>query len=377
MSQGATNPVDPQRTLPSNPPTSLIRGSSVASRVSSDVVLHSLTRACACGILVMLVALVIVLFFASVPTIQQFGSHFLYSQDWRYNQIQVPKRDANGDIVQDSDGNTVMDTLEPSFGALPFMYGTAVSSLIALVVAIPMSFGAAMFLARVAPAWLVPPVSFLIEFLAAIPSIAYGIWGLFVLVPLLGGPGGIENWIITHFSGIPGLHWLFYVTNPITHKDHLIGASGRDMLAGGLVLSIMIVPIITAISREILRQVPRNQIEGTVALGATWWQSSKEMLKYSRSGLFGAVMLGLARAAGETMAITMVIGNNNHINPSLFSPGQTMASLLANEFPDASSNLQRSALSEVALILLIMSLLFNVVARYLVVGKGARTASSL
>jgi phosphate transport system permease protein len=149
------------------------------------------------------------------------------------------------------------------------------------------------------------------------------------------------------------------------------------MLCGGLVLAIMIIPIITAISREILRQVPRNQIEGTVALGATWWQSSREMLKYSRSGLFGAVMLGLARAAGETMAITMVIGNNNHINSSLFAPAQSMASLLANEFPDAGTDLQRSALSEVALILLVMSLLFNVVARYLVVGKGGRTAASL
>src|SRR5205814_3239606 len=139
----------------------------------------------------------------------------------------------------------------------------------------------------------------------------------------------------------------------------------RDMFCGGLVLAIMIVPIITAIARDILRGVPRAQVEGTTALGATWWQSSKEMLKYSRSGLFGAVMLGLARAAGETMAITMVIGNNNQIRPSPFAPAQTMSSLLANEFAEATGDLHRAALLEVALILLAMSLLFNVGARAL------------
>jgi phosphate transport system permease protein len=138
----------------------------------------------------------------------------------------------------------------------------------------------------------------------------------------------------------------------------------------------MILPIITAISRDVLKSVPRAQIEGTLALGATWWQSSKEMLLFSRSALFGAVMLGLARAAGETMAITMVIGNNNRINASIFAPAQTMSSLLANEFAEASTALHRSALAEVALILLLMSLLFNVTARWLVVGGSSRTAAA-
>ena len=373
MSQGVPTKLNPSPASPDIRPLDHTRSRS--RLLTGDVILHTLTRSAAVGILIMLAALLIVLFFAAIPSMRQFGARFLVSTDWRYDEVTVPQRDANGDIVTDADGNPVTQTLEPSYGALPFIYGTAVSSCIALLVAIPMSFGAAIFLARIAPNWMVPPVSFLIEFLAAIPSIAYGIWGLFVLVPLLGTH--LEPWVIRRFSSIPGLHWLFYTTNPITHKDHLIGASGRDMLCGGLVLAIMIVPIITAISREILRQVPRNQVEGTVALGATWWQSSKEMLKYSRSGLFGAVMLGLARAAGETMAVTMLIGNNNHINPSLFSPAQTMSSLLANEFPDAAPGLQISALSEVALILLVMSLLFNIVARYLVVGKGGRTASSL
>jgi len=209
-----------------------------------------------------------------------------------------------------------------------------------------LSMGASVFLVRVAVKWIAGPVSFLIEFLAAVPSIAYGIWGLFVLCPFL--------------------------------RDHIepAGMAGRDMLAGGAILGIMIIPIITAISRDVLKNVPRAQVEGTVALGATWWQSSKEMLKYSRSGLFGAIMLGLARAAGETMAITMVIGNNSQIKLSPFAPAQTMSSLLANEFAEASSELHRAALTEVALILLLMSLLFNVVARYLVVGKQSRTAAA-
>jgi len=190
---------------------------------------------------------------------------------------------------------------------------------------------------RIAPRLkIAAPVSFLIEFLAAIPSIAYGIWALFVLAPIL----------------------------------------GRNMLCGGLILAIMILPIVTAVSRDVLAAVPRAQIEGALALGATWWQSCREMLRYSRSGLFGAAMLGLARAAGETMAITMVIGNNNRIVPSLFAPAQTMSSLLANEFAEASLPLHRAALIEVALILLVMSLLFNVIARYLVVGVEARTAAA-
>jgi phosphate transport system permease protein len=176
---------------------------------------------------------------------------------------------------------------------------------------------------------------------------------------------GLEQGLNRLFRATPGLRWL---ASP--------SIAGRDMLAGGLILAIMILPIIAAVSRDVLRAVPRAQLEGTVALGATWWESSKEMLKFSRSGLFGAAMLGLARAAGETMAITMVIGNNNQIVASPFAPAQTMASLLANEFAEASTDMHRAALVEVALILLLMSLLFNVVARWLVVGGAARTAAA-
>ena len=255
--------------------------------------------------------------------------------------------------------------MPPSFGALPVIYGTAVSSLLALFFAVPLGFGAALFLVRLCPRFLKGPVSFLVEFLAAIPSIAYGMWGLFVLSPIL--QDDVEPALRSLLGWIPGIdRWLF--------AD--VSLTGRDMFCGWLVLAIMILPIITAISRDVLRAVPRAQIEGTLALGATWWQSSWEMLRFSRSALFGAVMLGLARAAGETMAITMVIGNNNQIRSSIFAPAQTMSSLLANEFAEASTDIHRASLTEVALILLVMSLVFNIVARWLVVGKSARTAAA-
>lgn len=346
--------------------------------LDGDLILATLARAAGVFILLMLVALLVVLFYAARQSIREFGLHFFTTTEWRPNELTRPQRDAHGKIMYDSDGDMITETLPPSFGAAPVMYGTAVSSALSLIFAIPLSLGAALFLVRVAPARLVPIISFLIEFLAAIPSIAYGLWGLFVLAPFL--QTHFEPMVRDLFGHVPGMAWLLMDQVKIGQKmvDRPISLTGRDMLSGSLVLAVMILPIITAISRDVLRQVPRAQIEGTVALGATWWESCKEMLKYSRSGLFGAVMLGLARAAGETMAVTMVIGNNNQIRSSLFAPAQTMSSLLANEFSEASTDLHRSALCEVALILLLMSLIFNVVARWLVVGgkdsRGARAA---
>jgi phosphate transport system permease protein len=313
-----------------------------------------------------------------MPAIHEFGARFLVSSDWRPNTLTVPKLDAKGNVVIE-DGETVTVDIPPAFGALPVIFGTAVSSSLALVFAIPLSLGAALFLIRIAPKFLAGPVSFLIEFLAAIPSIAYGMWGLFVLAPFL--QSHLEAYLgwLYKTAGRPAVfHWLFQESSILPSGQTLVRdlpLTGRDMLCGGLVLAVMIVPIITAIARDILKSVPRAQVEGTVALGATWWQTSKEMLRYSRAGLFGAVMLGLARAAGETMAITMVVGNNSQIRASLFAPAQTMSSLLANEFAEASTDLHRAALSEVALILLVMSLMFNVIARYLVVGKSSRSAA--
>jgi phosphate transport system permease protein len=319
-------------------------------------------------VLLMMGSLVFVLFHASFDSMKTFGAKFLVTSTWRPNELEVPKKTPDGKTVKDSDGEIVIETLPAQFGALPVIYGTAVSSGLALLFAVPLSLGAALFLIRIAPryrprlpnGWQVPVdvwTSFLIEFLAAIPSIAYGLWGLFVLVPFM--QKHIEpslNWVFKH---VPGLGFL--------HSDSL---TGRDMLTGSLVLGIMIVPIITAVSRDVLRAVPQAQIEGSLALGATWWQSCKEMFRYSRSGLFGAIMLGLARAAGETMAVTMVIGNVTRINASPLAPAQTMSSLLANEFAEAQPGLHVSALLQVALILLVMSLAFNIVARQLVVGKS-------
>jgi phosphate transport system permease protein len=344
--------------------------------ISADTVLEIGSKIGALSIVAMLVMLLAVLSVAAWPSMETYGWKFLTTSQWRPNELNVPARDAAGHVIIE-DGEVVMNTLPPVFGALPVIYGTAVSSLLAILFAVPLSFGTALFLVRLSPRWLAGPVSFLVEFLAAIPSVAYGMWGLFVLAPFL--QRYIEPGLRTGLSWIPGVSaWLFTETTVRAGETvtRNLPLTGRDMFCGGLVLAIMILPIITAIGRDVLKTVPRAQIEGTLALGATWWQSSWEMLCYSRSALFGAVMLGLARAAGETMAITMVIGNNNQIHRSLFAPAQSMSSLLANEFAEASSTLHRSALTEVALILLVMSLLFNITARWLVVGSSARTSAA-
>ena len=357
--------------------TSLLRG---GYRFGADMILSALTGGSALIVILMLAALVAVMAHAAMPSIREFGAHFLVASEWRPNTLEHPKKDAHGNAIINEDGETVMESIPPAFGALPVIFGTAVSSALALLFAVPVSFGAALFLIRICPKSLSGPISFLIEFLAAIPSIAYGMWGLFVLAPFLSNH--VEKFLGKMYLGMgrPSiLHWLFQETDVLPNGHTLVrdlSLTGRDMFCGGLVLAVMIIPIVTAISRDVLKSVPRSQLEGTVALGATWWQSSREMLRYSRAALFGAVMLGLARAAGETMAITMVIGNNSQIKASLFAPAQTMSSLLANEFAEASTDLHRAALSEVALILLVMSLVFNVVARYLVVGKGSRTAAA-
>jgi phosphate transport system permease protein len=342
---------------------------------AGDFVLGWAARLSAVFVLVMLGALLVVLVGAAWPAIARFGVGFLTGTEWRANALSQPLRDDAGRVLME-DGEVVMATIEPVFGALPVMYGTVVSSALALVFAVPLSLGAALFLVRVAPRWKIEPaISFLIEFLASIPSIAYGIWGLFVLAPFLQahvGPALREA-----LGGVPGLRWLFYETATVAGQvvEREIPITGRSMLCAGLVLAIMIIPIVTSVARDVLRAVPRTQVEGSLALGATWWQSSWMMLRYARSGLFGAVMLGLARAAGETMAVTMVIGNANQIAASFFAPGQTMASLLANEFGDPGEGFHRAALLEVALILLVMSLAFNMIARWLVVGSGSKTVS--
>lgn len=360
---------------PTTAMTLLVADPSARRQPIGDWSLRTASAGSALLVIAGLAVLLIVLIVGAWLSIRTHGFSFLISRDWRPNALQVPARDANGKTILD-DGEVVMQTIPPAFGALPVIYGTAVSSGLALVFAVPLSLGAALFLVRAAPRRLRSPISFMIEFLAAIPSIAYGIWAIFVLAPLL--QRHVEPLLVRLFSALPMLrfmtHQTIHVGDAVFTRE--LSLTGRDLLGGSLVLAVMIVPIITAIARDVLRQVPRAQIEGAVALGATWWESSREMLHFSRSGLLGAVMLGLARAAGETMAVTMIIGNNFQIVPSPLAPAQTMSSLLANEFAEASTALHTSALCEVALILLIMSLVFNMTARYLVVGSGPRPAAS-
>lgn len=336
-----------------------------------DAVLGWACRLSAALIALMLISLIVVLVHSAWPAIREFGPGFLVSSEWRANEIERPVRDGAGKVVL-KDGEVVMETLAPAFGALPVIWGTAVSSALALLIAVPISLSAAIFLVRVAPKLRIAgAASFLIEFLAAVPSLAFGVWALFVLAPFFQKYVGPS--IQSVLEPIPGVRWMFYETVTVAGRtvERPIPLTGRDLFTGSLILAIMILPIVTSVSRDVLRAVPRAQIEGTLALGATWWQSCIAMLRYGRSGLLGAIMLGLARAAGETMAVTMVIGNNNQISPSPFAPAQTMASVLANEFGEATDGLHRAALLYVALILLTMSLIFNVIARRLVVGKLA------
>jgi len=348
----------------------------------------------ACVVIAMLLALVLFLAVAAWPSVKRFGPGFLVTNQWRANALPVLKRRPNGKFIRDPiTGMKVVDHyLPPVFGAVAPIAGTATTAALALIVSVPLSLGASLFLVRIAPQMLVGPVSFLIEFLAAIPSIAYGLWGMFVLSVWLGGPArwshplggpfagigwpvGIESHLFNLIGHWRIFHWLFYAQ--VEGRDVLVPLTGRDVFCGGLILGIMVIPIITAISRDILRNVPLAQIEGTIALGATWWQSAKEMLKYSRSGLFGAIMLGLARAAGETMAVLMVMGSTAQVAVSPFLPGTTLAATVAGKFPESSDDpIHRGVLMELALILLVMSLIFNVAARYLVVGGASRTSAA-
>lgn len=244
---------------------------------------------------------------------------------------------------------SVWDPVHEHYGVLFAIFGTAVSSLLALIIAVPIGLGAALFLAELAPHWLRNPVSFLIEMLAAVPSIVYGLWGLFVLVPVL---VPVELWLNRHLGFLPIFQGAPY---------------GVGMLAAGVILAIMILPYITSVSREVIQAVPQTQREASLALGATRWETLRgPVLRYARSGILGAVILGLGRALGETMAVTMVIGNVPAISASLFSPGYTLPSLLANEFVEATEPLHISALVEAALVLLVITFIVNAGARVLI-----------
>jgi phosphate transport system permease protein len=242
------------------------------------------------------------------------------------------------------------DPVSEEFGALPFIFGTVVSSIVALLIAVPLSVGTAIYLTDLAPPRLRQPLSSLIEMLAAVPSVVWGLWGFFILVPILRA---------TPYPVLQKcLGFLPFFQGPIY---------GIGLLTAGIILAIMILPIVTSISREVLRSVPNLQREAAYALGATRWEVTRiAVLSYARRGLFGAAALGLGRALGETMAVMMVIGTTPYIGLSLFHPASTLASGVANEFTEATGDLQLSALFELGLVLLGVTILVNILAQVMV-----------
>lgn len=274
----------------------------------------------------LLVLIAISIFVAAWPALSQFGLSFLTSSKW--------------------------DVPAGKFGAAPAIFGTVVSSAIALILATPLAIGVSIFLSEIAPKWLRQPVAFLVDLLAAIPSVVYGLWGIFVLIPMLRDPVAPFLRDTLHLGKTP----LFSGPN-----------YGYSMLAAGIILAIMILPFISAVTREVLVAVPRSQRDAALALGATRWEMIRDaVIPYARSGIIGGIILGLGRALGETMAVTMVIGNRPEISASLFAPGYTMASLIANQFSEATNDLHVSALMAVGAVLFGVTLIVNALARWLV-----------
>jgi phosphate transport system permease protein len=239
---------------------------------------------------------------------------------------------------------------------MPFIVGTLTTSLVAVLIALPLGLGISIFLAELCPPQLRAFIGFMVELLAAIPSVVYGLWGIFVFLPTLVSP--IGNMLGKTLGAIPILSTFFQGPIPV---------SGASRLAAGLILSIMIIPTITAVTRDIFMAIPRSQREASLSLGATQWETIyKVLVPYGLSGILGAVILGLGRALGETMAVTMVIGNSTGSSLSVLKPGYTMASIIANEFAETVSQLHSEALIQVGLILFILTLALNVIARFLV-----------
>ncbi|HXY47452.1 MAG TPA: phosphate ABC transporter permease subunit PstC [Thermoplasmata archaeon] len=276
------------------------------------------------GVLALALAIVAILVYSARSSFNRFGLAFLWGSTWN-PQTEV-------------------------FGVLPFVAGTLITSAIALLVAVPLALGSAIFITTQAPRFLRGPVGTAIELLAAVPSVIYGLWGIYVIHPLM--ESTVEPWLKQY------LGWTGLFSGP---------AIGLDVLTAGLILAVMIVPTICAVSRDTLLAVPESQREAALSLGATSWETTRvSMLPYARSGIVGGVILGLGRALGETMAVTMVIGNIDKVPTSLLSPGQTIASLIANELLSSISSLQVAAILECGLVLLAISLLVNVAARVLV-----------
>lgn len=245
---------------------------------------------------------------------------------------------------------SIWDPVRDIYGALPVVYGTLISSVLSLLIAFPLSIGIALFTNEIAPAPVARLVGFLVEMLAAIPSVIYGLWGIFVLVPFL--RVHVQPSLISHLGFLP------FFQGP---------AYGVGMFSAGVVLSLMIIPTISSLAREVFAAIPQSQREGALALGATRWEMMKlAVLESSKAGMFGAMMLGLGRALGETMAVTMVIGNRAQIVASLFAPAQTMSSVIANEYAEATSDIHLSSLALVGLLLFVVTFITSGFARLLI-----------
>jgi len=280
-----------------------------------------LTFIASLGVILLLGFIILKLYMQSALSINKFGFEFITGIEW--------------------------DPVHGDYGAGAYIYGTVMSSLIAILIATPLSVGIALYLTEIAPPWFNTPAGFLIEILAAIPSVIYGLWGIFVFVPL------IRDYIQKPLGNLFG--WVPLFSGP---------PLGIGLLSAGFILAIMIIPIITSISRDIIDSVPVLQREGAIALGATKWEVIKyAVLPYAKSGIMGGVILGLGRALGETMAVTMVIGNRPEINASLFAPAHSMAAVIANEFTEATEEIYLSALIEIGLLLFLVTFVMNGLAR--------------
>jgi phosphate transport system permease protein len=299
-----------------------------------DAIFHRLTRAAAIGVLVLLSAVIISLIDGSIPAFKTFGFGFLVSERW----------------------NPVTE----NFGALPAIYGTIVTSLIAMLIAVPVGLMIAFFLTELCPQWLRRPIGIAIELLAGIPSIIYGIWGLFVFAPFL--QGTLQPFLINSIGKVPGIGLLF--AGP---------PYGIGMLTAGLILAIMVLPFISSITRDVFEAVPPVLKEAAYGLGCTTWEVVRNVvLPYARNGVIGAVMLALGRALGETMAVTFVIGNAHRISASVLAPGTTISATIANEFTEAVGDLYTSALIAQGLILFCITFIVLALARYMLLRINRR-----
>lgn len=319
----------PHREADARELTRQIIGTAVGDRVYTTVIT---------GFALMVPVLLLLIFWevalAGWPALRQFGVGFLTSSEW--------------------------DPVQGHFGAASAIFGTIVTSILALVIAAPLALGVSIFLSEYAPQWLRQPVGFLVDLLAAIPSVVYGLWGIFVLVPLL------RQHVVPFIRDTLNLGVIPLFSGP---------SWGNSVFAAGIILAIMVLPYIASVSREVLLAVPRSQREAALALGATQWEMIRRaVIPFAKSGIIGGVILGLGRALGETMAVTMLIGNRHEISASLFAPGYTMASLIANEFQEASGDLHLASLMAVGFVLLVITFIVNAIARWLVWQVGRKAA---